>query len=79
LKYYLISLLLFQPIEEIYNCNHPNTLGEAIHLVCVWTDEDFVKTKAGDRVLRPRRDKDNFIKAHYRRKHWDIRNAPLKK
>ncbi len=71
MKYYLIGLLLFQPVEEIHNCNNPNTLGEAIHLICVWTDEDFVKTRDGGRVLRPKRKKDNFIKAHYRRKYWD--------
>ena len=70
MKYFFIGLLLFQPVEEIYNCNHPNTLGEAVHLFCVWTDEDFVKTRGGDRVLRPKREKDNFVKAYYRRKYW---------
>jgi hypothetical protein len=79
MKYYLISLLLFQPIEEIHNCNHPNTLGEAVHLICVWTDHDFVNMNDGTRVLRPKRKMDNFIKAYYRRKYWDIRNAPSRK
>ena len=79
MKYYLIGLLLFQPIEEIYNCNHPNTLGDAVHLICVWTDDDFVKGKTGERILKHKRDRDNFIKEHYRRKYWNIRNAPSKK
>ena len=64
---------MFQPVEEIHNCNNPNTLGKVPHIVCVWTDEDFVKTKNGDRVLRPKRAKDNFIKAYYREKYWKIR------
>ena len=72
-QYYFISLFLFQPIEEIHNCNNPNTLGSAPHLICVWTNQDFVITKNGNRVLRPKRDKDNFIKAHYRKKYWDNR------
>ena len=72
-QYYFIALLMFQPIEEIHNCNHPNTLGIAPHLVCVWTEEDFVITKNNKRVLRPKRDKDNFIKAHYRKKYWKKR------
>ena len=72
-QYYFIALLIFQPIEEIHNCNNPNTLGEVPHLVCVWTDDDFVKTKNGNRVLRPKRAKDNFIKAYYREKYWKIR------
>jgi len=70
---YFIALLMFQPIEEIHNCNNPNTLGKVPHLVCVWTDDDFVKTKNGNRVLRPKREKDNFIKAYYREKYWKIR------
>ena len=70
MKYYLIGLLLFQPVEEIYNCNHPNTIGENIHLVCNWVDEDFVKLNNGNRVLKLKRKKDNFVKAHYRRKYW---------
>ena len=70
MKYYLIGLLLFLPVEEIYNCNHPNTLGDAAHLICVWTDEDFVKLNNGNRVLKLKRKKDNFVKAYYRRKYW---------
>ena len=71
MKYYLIGLLLFQPIEEIYTCNHPNTIGDDLpHFLCDWEDQDFVKTRDGGRVLRPKRKKDNFIKAHYREKYW---------
>ena len=80
MKYYLIGLLLFQPIEEIYTCNHPNTIGKDLpHFFCDWEDQDFVATRDGGRVLRPKRKKDNFIKAHYRRKYWIIRNAQQKK
>ena len=60
---YFTMILAFQPIEEIYNCNHPNTLGDAVHIVCIWTDDDFYKAKSGDRLLKPRRKADNFIKA----------------
>ena len=73
MKYYLILLLIIQPIEEIHNCNHPNTLGTAPHMVCVWTDEDFIVQKDKTRILRPKRKKDNFIKAHYRRKYWNAK------
>ena len=71
MKYFFIGLLLFQPVEEIYNCNHPNTIGDNVHLICVWTDEDFIRLNNGNRVLRPKKKKDNFVKAHYRKKYWE--------
>ena len=55
MKYYFIGLLLFQPIEEIYTCNHPNTIDNNQQLLCNWTDADFVKLNDGTRVLRPKR------------------------
>ena len=61
---------MFQPVEEIYNCNHPNTIGENMHLLRNWVDEDFVKLNNGNRVLRLKREKDNFVKAYYRRQYW---------
>lgn len=71
LGYYLIVLLVIHPIEEIYTCNNPNTIGsEQIHMLCDWEDEDFIYYPDGKRVLRPKRKKDNIIKAYYRRKHW---------
>ena len=70
MKYYFKGLLLFQPIEEIYTCNHPNTIDNNQQLLCNWTDADFVKLNDGTRVLRPKRKKDNFVKAYYRRKYW---------
>ena len=79
MKYYLILLLIMQPIEEIHNCNHPNTLGTAPHMVCVWTDEDFIVQKDKTRILRPKRKKDNFIKAHYRKKYWKARKQSRKR
>ena len=41
-----------------------------MHLLCNWVDEDFVKLNNGNRVLKLKRKKDNFVKAHYRRKYW---------
>ena len=37
----------------------------------VLEEEDFYKTKTGKLVLRKKRKKDSFIKAHYRRKYWN--------
>jgi DNA-directed RNA polymerase len=41
-----------------------------VHLFCNWVDEDFVKLNNGNRVLRLKREKDNFVKAYYRRQYW---------
>ena len=71
--YYFAALLIFQPIEEIHNCNNPNLIEKVPHIMCVWEEEDFYKTKTGKLVLRKKRKKDNFIKAHYRRKYWNER------
>ena len=71
MKYYLVIGLFFHGIEEIYTCNNPNTLGnEQLHVLCDWEDKDFIVYPDGRRILRPKRKKDNFIKAYYRRKHW---------
>ena len=67
---YFLFILLFQPIEELYNCNNPNTIGENLHLLCNWQDVDFVVNSKGNRVLKKYKQDDNFIKAHYRRKYW---------
>ena len=67
---YFLVLLAFQPIEEIHNCNNPNTIGSVPHVLCVWTDKDFVALKNGGRILRPKRKADNSIKAYYREKWW---------
>ena len=69
--YYFAVLLLFQPIEEIHNCNNPNLIERVPHFMCVWEKEDFYLTKSKKLVLRKKRKADNFIKAHYRRKYWD--------
>ena len=69
--YYFAVLLIFQPIEEIHNCNNPNLIERVPHFMCVWEEEDFYKTKTGKLVLRKKRKKDSFIKAHYRRKYWN--------
>jgi hypothetical protein len=74
LGYYLILLLVVQPIDEFYTCNNPNTISEdSLHILCDWEDADFITLKNGNRVLRPKRKKDNLIKAHYRRKYWDAK------
>ena len=69
--YYFAVLLIFQPIEEIHNCNIPILVGIVPHYVCLWDEDDFYTTISGKKVLRPKRKKDNFIKAHYRRKYWN--------
>tara|TARA_R110002020_G_C16112585_1_gene759672 strand:+ start:148 stop:378 length:231 start_codon:yes stop_codon:yes gene_type:complete len=68
---YLLALLLFQPIEEIHNCNNPNLKGIVPHYVCDWDEDDFYTNLNGQKVLRPKRKKDNKIKAHYRKKYWN--------
>ena len=66
--YYFAALLLFQPIEEIHNCNNPNLVGIVPHYVCVWDEDDFYTSVSGKQILRPKRKKDNRIKAYYRKK-----------
>tara|TARA_Y100001938_G_scaffold139916_1_gene207410 strand:+ start:533 stop:763 length:231 start_codon:yes stop_codon:yes gene_type:complete len=73
MQYYLLALLLFQPIEEIHNCNNPNLKGIVPHYVCVWDEKDFYTTRSGGLELRPVRKKDNLIKAYYRRKYWNAK------
>jgi len=68
--YYLCFLFILQPIEEIYTCNNPNTIGDVPHFICNWEDSDFKSLPSGDRVLRRYRKKDNFIKRYYRNKYW---------
>ena len=69
-QYYLLALLIFQPIEEIHNCNNPNTIGIVPHYVCDWDEDDFYNNVKGQKILRPKRKKDNKIKAYYRAKYW---------
>ena len=79
MKYYLIGLLLFQPIEELYTCNHPNLIGKQnIHLLCNWDRDDFYISVSGDLILRPKRKKDNLAKAYYREKYWkNVKNRKI--
>ena len=68
---YLLFLLIMQPVEEIYNCNHPNLVGtQRYHALCDWEEDDFYTNIKGKKILRPKRKKDNRIKAHYRKKYW---------
>lgn len=69
--YYFAALLIFQPIEEIHNCNNPNLIGIVPNVVCDWEEKDFYRTKSNKLVLRKKRKADNFIKAYYRRKYWN--------
>ena len=71
--YYYLALVLFQPIEELHNCNNPNLIGIVPHYVCVWDEDDFYTSVSGKQVLRPKRQKDNRIKAYYRNKYWDAK------
>ena len=70
MSYYLFVLILFQPIEVIHNCNNPNLIGLVPHYVCVWDEDDFYTNINGQKILRPKRKKDNRIKAYYRAKYW---------
>lgn len=70
MSYYILTLILFQPIEEIHNCNNPNLIGIVPHYVCVWDEDDFYTNINGQQILRPKRKKDNKIKAYYREKYW---------
>ena len=69
-SYYFMLLILLQPIEEIHNCNNPNTIGIIPHYVCDWDEDDFYTNVNGKKILRPKRKKDNKIKAYYREKYW---------
>ena len=72
--YLVVMLFVVHPMEEIHNCNNPNTIGSIPHLFCAWEDDDFIEYPDGKRVLRPKRKKDNFIKKYYRNKYWkDVR------
>ena len=71
--YYYLALILFQPIEEIHNCNNPNLIGIVPHYVCEWEKDDFYTATSGQQILRPKRKTDNKIKAHYRNKYWDAK------
>ena len=67
-------LLFVQPFEEFYNCNNPNLVNtDLIHICCPWNEQDFYTAHTGIVYLRPKRKKDNFIKAYYRRKYWDAK------
>ena len=68
--YYLLANILFQPIEEIHNCNNPNLIGIVPHYVCVWEEEDFYTTTSGKKALRPKRKKDNYFKQKARERYW---------
>ena len=72
-SYYFLVLLLFQPIEEIHNCNNPNLIERVPHFMCVWEEDDFYTSNKGKKILRPKRKADNKIKAHYRKKYWDAK------
>ena len=72
-SYYFMLLILLQPIEEIHNCNNPNTIGIIPHYVCDWDEADFYTNVNGKKILRPKRKKDNKIKAYYRAKYWSNR------
>ena len=69
-SYYFMLLILLQQIEEIHNCNNPNTIGIIPHYVCDWDEDDFYTNVNGKKILRPKRKKDNKIKAYYRAKYW---------
>jgi len=73
---YLAIMLPLQTVEEIYNCNNPNTLGsrtQPTHLCCNWDDEDFEIRIIGNtsyRVLKVNDDEDNYFEKKARAKYW---------
>jgi len=68
--YYLcFTIFIIQPVEEIYTCNHPNTIGSGRSLLCDWEDDDFINFPNGERRLRKKRKADSQIKAYYRSKY----------
>ena len=66
---YLVFLLLLQPIEECYNCNNPNTIGNTPHIICNWEESDFVEYR-GKNYLKLENKNDNFFERYYRKKYW---------
>ena len=70
MAYYLLANLLFQPIEEIHNCNNPNLIEKVPHFVCVWEEEDFYTTISGKKILRQQRQKDNYFERKARKQYW---------
>ena len=70
MAYYLLAHLLFQPIEEIHNCNNPNLIEKVPHFVCVWEEEDFYTTISGKKILRQQRQKDNYFERKARKQYW---------
>ena len=68
---YLLFLLIIQPVQEIHNCNNPNLIEkERYYALCDWEEYDFYTNIKGKKILRPKREKDNCIKAYYRKKYW---------
>lgn len=68
-------MILMQPVEEIYNCNNPNLVGnQRHHVLCDWHEDDFYLNINGQKILRTKRKKDNKIKAYYRKKYWYGKN-----
>ena len=72
---YVIAMIIMQPVEEIYNCNNPNLVGnQRHHTLCDWNEDDFYTNVNGQKILRPKRKKDNKIKAYYRKRYWCGKN-----
>ncbi len=63
-------MIAFQPLEEYYNCLHPNLVSELPHFVCTWEEDDF--EKVGKRIfLKKKRDTDNKYEAWGRKQYWN--------
>ena len=75
---YILVLVLFQPIEELHNCNNPNTIGIVPHCLCKWEEDDFFTYK-GKKYLRLKDKDDNLFEKHYRYKYWEVRGYYIKK
>ena len=76
-------MIPFQTLEEIHNCNNPNTLGNKTqpnHLVCNWDEEDFevvVVNRKTYRVLKTQDKDDNYFEKRARKKYWKKRKEFL--
>ena len=71
--HYLLFLVAFQPLEEYYNCSHPNNFSDMPHFVCTWEDGDF-ETIGERKFLKKEREGDNKYEVWGRQKYCNRKN-----
>ena len=75
--HYLLFLVVFQPLEEYYNCAHPNNFSDLPHLVCTWEDEDFEIINER-KFLKKEREGDNRYEIWGRQEYWNRINKEIR-